>query len=81
MGCPGDWLPDCDQAQLTRDTKDDIWKTTITVPAGFTPDNAPVGLEFVGRPYAEATLFRLAHAFEQATQHRSQPVGALQGHP
>ena len=27
MGCPGDWQPDCDQAQLTRDTNDDIWKT------------------------------------------------------
>jgi Asp-tRNA(Asn)/Glu-tRNA(Gln) amidotransferase A subunit family amidase len=57
------------------------WLPAITVPAGFTPEGAPVGLEFVGRPYAEATLFRLAHAYEQATRHRSQPVGALEGHP
>ena len=34
MGCPGDWQPDCDQAQLARDPKDDVWKGTYTVPAG-----------------------------------------------
>ena len=36
----------------------------------------PVGLELVGRPYAEATLFGLAYAFEQATHHRRAPVTA-----
>jgi amidase len=49
------------------------WLPAITVPAGFTPDGAPVGLELVGRPYAEATLFALAHGFEQATHHRRAP--------
>jgi pullulanase-type alpha-1,6-glucosidase len=34
MGCPGDWQPDCDQAQLGLDTKDQIWKGTFAVPAG-----------------------------------------------
>ncbi len=35
MGCPGDWQPDCDQAQLTLDPKDDIWKGTYdAIPAG-----------------------------------------------
>ena len=34
MGCPGDWQPDCDQAQLTRDQNDDIWKGSYTIPAG-----------------------------------------------
>ncbi len=34
MGCPGDWQPDCAQAQLTRDPDDDIWKSTVTVSAG-----------------------------------------------
>ena len=52
------------------------WLPAITVPAGFTPENAPVGLEFVGRPYAEATLFRLAHAYEQATRHRRAPTAS-----
>ena len=34
IGCPGDWQPDCDQAQLALDPKDDVWKTTVDVPAG-----------------------------------------------
>ena len=34
MGCPGDWQPDCDQAQLTRDENDDIWKSSVDLPAG-----------------------------------------------
>ncbi|GAA2161766.1 pullulanase-type alpha-1,6-glucosidase [Humibacillus xanthopallidus] len=34
MGCPGDWQPDCSQAQLTLDAKDEIWKGTYTIPAG-----------------------------------------------
>ena len=34
IGCPGDWQPDCDQAQLQLDPDDDIWKGTVTVPAG-----------------------------------------------
>jgi len=49
------------------------WLPALTVPAGFTPDGAPVGLELVGRPYAEATLFALAHGFERATGHRRAP--------
>ena len=28
MGCPGDWQPDCAQAQLALDPKDQIWKGT-----------------------------------------------------
>ena len=45
----------------------------ITVPAGFTPDELPVGLEMLGRPFAEARLIGLAYAFEQATRHRRPP--------
>ena len=29
-----DWCPDCDQAQLTLDPKDKVWKGTYTLPAG-----------------------------------------------
>lgn len=46
----------------------------LTVPAGFTSDGLPVGLEFVGRPYAEPALFRLGYAYEQATRHRRPPA-------
>lgn len=33
MGCAADWSPDCDQAQLSLDPKDQIWKGTYTLPA------------------------------------------------
>jgi Asp-tRNA(Asn)/Glu-tRNA(Gln) amidotransferase A subunit family amidase len=45
----------------------------ITVPSGFTSDSLPVGITFVGRPYSEATLLRLAYSYEQATHHRAPP--------
>ncbi|HEU5217463.1 MAG TPA: amidase family protein, partial [Gemmatimonadales bacterium] len=47
----------------------------LTVPAGFTSDSLPVGLEFLGRPFTEATLLGFGYAFEQATHHRRPPPG------
>jgi hypothetical protein len=32
MGCNGDWVPDCPEAQLALDTNDEIWKGTYTLP-------------------------------------------------
>ncbi|WP_188194942.1 amidase [Nonomuraea sp. SYSU D8015] len=40
-----------------------------SVPAGFTPDGLPVGVQIVGRPFEDARVLRVARAFEQATQH------------
>jgi len=48
----------------------------LTVPAGFTPDGLPVGLEFLGRPFTEAMLLRFGHAFEQGTGDRRPPESA-----
>jgi amidase len=45
---------------------------SITVPAGFV-FGLPVGISFFGRAWSEATLIRLAFAFEQATQFRKPP--------
>ena len=45
----------------------------ITVPAGYAADGMPVGLEMIGREFAESDLIRLAYAFEQATGHRRPP--------
>jgi amidase len=41
----------------------------ISVPAGFTPDGLPVGLQLVGRRRADWSLLQVAHAFEAATGH------------
>jgi Asp-tRNA(Asn)/Glu-tRNA(Gln) amidotransferase A subunit family amidase len=46
----------------------------LTVPAGFTSDSLPVGLEFLGRPFTEATLLGYGFAYEQATKHRRPPA-------
>jgi Asp-tRNA(Asn)/Glu-tRNA(Gln) amidotransferase A subunit family amidase len=37
----------------------------ITVPAGFTVDGLPIGIELLGRPFAESTLLALAYAYER----------------
>ena len=46
----------------------------ITVPAGFTPGGFPVGIEMIGRRFAEPTLLALAFDFERSTHHRRPPV-------
>ena len=40
----------------------------LSINCGFTSDGLPVGLQMVGRPYDESTLFRAAYAYEQATE-------------
>jgi amidase len=46
----------------------------LSVPAGFTPDGLPVGIEFVGRPFSEPELLKLGAAFERATKARRPPA-------
>jgi len=45
----------------------------ISVPAGFTPDGMPVGLEILGRAWSEPQLIKFAYAYEQRTRHRHPP--------
>ncbi len=47
----------------------------ITLPAGFTEEGLPVGVELLGRKFAEPRLFELAYAYEQASKHRVPPEG------
>ncbi|UTV87874.1 amidase [Cobetia amphilecti] len=50
------------------------WMPSICLPAGFSNDGLPVGMELVVLPYQEPELFRLGYAFEQATKFRRSPV-------
>lgn len=34
MGCPGDWMPACEQAQMSLDADDQVWRRTVSLPAG-----------------------------------------------
>jgi amidase len=55
----------------------------ISVPAGFSDGDLPVGIELLGRPFTEGLLLQMAYAYEQATHHRRLPATtpALPGHP
>jgi amidase len=39
----------------------------ICLPCGFAPEGVPYSIQFTGRRLSEATLCRIAHAYEQAT--------------
>jgi len=47
----------------------------ISVPCGFTQGGLPIGVQLIGRPFAEATILQLAYAYEQETNwHQRQPM-------
>jgi Asp-tRNA(Asn)/Glu-tRNA(Gln) amidotransferase A subunit family amidase len=60
-----------------------VFVPTVTVPAGFTRDNLPIGISFLGRPYSDGAMIRLAYSYEQATLHRKPPTSTppLPGQP
>ncbi len=45
----------------------------ISVPMGYTHEDLPAGLTFLGDSFEEATLIKFAFAYEQATKHRHAP--------
>ena len=47
---------------------------SVVVPAGFTRDDLPAGITFLGRPYTDADMLRFAYAYEQSTHHRRVPT-------
>ena len=47
----------------------------FTIPMGYTYDNLPAGLQFLGRIFDEPTLIKYTYAYEQATKHRKAPEG------
>ena len=60
-----DWMRSCSDITVTT-------HPAISVPAGFTTDGLPVGLQLVGRHRADRSVLELAHAWESATRHIDQ---------
>ena len=50
----------------------------VSIPCGFATSEGkqlPVGLQILGKPLAEGTILRVAHAYEQSTEwHRAKPT-------
>ncbi|AOH53106.1 aspartyl/glutamyl-tRNA amidotransferase subunit A [Peribacillus muralis] len=44
----------------------------ISVPCGFGANGLPLGLQMIGKHFDESTIYRAAHAFEQATDFHKQ---------
>ncbi len=55
-----DWMKSCWYISATGNP-------ASSVPAGFTPEGLPVGLQIVGRNKQDFAVLQLAHAFEQVT--------------
>ncbi len=46
----------------------------LSLPAGFSSERLPIGVQLIGAPFADATLVRIGRAFQQATDwHRRRP--------
>ncbi|WP_420623070.1 amidase [Candidatus Poriferisodalis sp.] len=57
-----DWMRSCSDITVTT-------HPAVSVPAGFTADGLPVGLQLVGRHRADRSVLELAHAWESTTRH------------
>ncbi|HEX4577583.1 MAG TPA: amidase [Edaphobacter sp.] len=55
-----DWMKSCWYISATGNP-------AASVPAGFTPEGLPVGIQIVGRDKADFSVLQMAYAFEQAT--------------
>ena len=66
-----DWMKSCWYISATGNP-------AASVPAGFTPEGLPIGIQIVGRDKKDFSVLQLAHAFEQATNFgRRRPAIAL----
>jgi aspartyl-tRNA(Asn)/glutamyl-tRNA(Gln) amidotransferase subunit A len=46
----------------------------LSLPCGFTKSGLPIGMQILGKPFGEEDIYRLAYAYEQATEwHKVKP--------
>lgn len=53
----------------------------ISVPAGFTQDGIPVGMEFLGHEFSEGDLLSMAYSWQEATRHHAPPASTPELEP
>jgi aspartyl-tRNA(Asn)/glutamyl-tRNA(Gln) amidotransferase subunit A len=40
----------------------------LSLPCGFDPQDLPIGMQIIGKPFDEATILNIAHGYEQSTE-------------
>lgn len=65
-----DWMRSCSDISTTT-------HPAISVPAAFTPEGLPVGLQLVGRSREDRSVLELAYAYEQMTKIGERRPGLL----
>ena len=65
-----DWMKSCWYISATGNP-------AASVPAGFTPEALPIGLQIVGRHQKDFSVLQLAYAFEQATSYATKRRPAI----
>ena len=61
-------------AAMAREEQSATGLPGVSLPCGFSNDNLPIGFQLTGRMFDEATLLRVADAYERATDwHRRVP--------
>jgi len=63
-----DWMRSCWYISL-------VGNPALSIPAGFTPEGLPIGLQIVGRRRQDFSVLQLAQAYEQATHHARRRPG------
>lgn len=71
-------IPNMDYTVLTFPTNTIISSQSgvpsISMPAGFSDDGIPVGIEMIGKPYDEGKLLSLAYSYEKFANPRKAPA-------
>jgi len=66
------------EAQMKQPTYTGIWNLTgmpaLSVCCGFSSENLPIGMQIVGKPFGEPTVFKVGDAYQVLTEwHRAVP--------
>ncbi|MCP5027820.1 MAG: amidase [Actinomycetia bacterium] len=67
-----EWMRVCTRITVTD-------RPAVSIPAGFTPDGLPIGLQIIGQHHDDLGVLRFAHAVESALGHTGKEPPVLDG--